>query len=250
MSLLVLALAVPGMATAQSGLQPASFAGVPAVPAPSLNEQGLKADLLGLANSARASASLPALASYDGLNAVAQAHARDMATRGYVGYADPDGTSLLDQVRMSDRTALIGSFASSIAVLDADATAAEIHAAIQSDPENAANLRRGFSHAGMGTYASEGRLYVVQLFARIDGELDRPLPVQISQATLLQSALFSDSMTPVGWSVSDAKGDIVSQGSGRRVQSFGGQSVEGYLNVDVAMGPDVYTLRGPYVQVN
>ena len=37
---------------------------------------------------------------------------------------------------------------------------------------------------------------------QIDGELARPLPMQLNQATLLQPSLYSDGMTAVGWSPS------------------------------------------------
>jgi hypothetical protein len=39
------------------------------------------------------------------------------------------------------------------------------------------------------------------------------------------------------------------RGTGERIRDSQGARVEGYLNLDVAMGPDVYTFRGPYVRV-
>ncbi len=249
MSLLVLALAGPGMAVAQSGLVPASFGETAPADMSASASRALEGKLLAIANQTRTANALAPFSADAGLAAVARAHARDMAVRGYVGYADTSGLSLLDQVRVTDRTALIGSFGSSIAVLDSSATAAEVHAAIQSDPANAENLRRGFDHAGVGIHEADGRLYVVQLFARIDGQLDQPLPMQLTEATLLEASLAGRNMTPVGWSVSDASGDVLARGSGRRIQSSSREPLQGYLNLDVAVGTDVYTLRGPYVQV-
>ncbi len=249
LSFVVLALAGPGMATAQTNLEPVSYTEVRATAETAASVYRPDADLLEIANTARAKLGLSALGAHEGLASVASAHARDMAVKGYVGYADQSGLSLLDQVRLADRTALIGSFASSVAVLDAGASPEMIHDAIQSDASNAENLRRGFSHAGVGSHVAGGRLYVVQLFARIDGELDQPLPLQLTGSTVIHPSLASANMTPVGWSLSDERGDLLARGGGRRIQADA-LPMSGYLNLDVAVGPDIYTLRGPYVQVN
>jgi hypothetical protein len=237
------------MATAQTLLEPVSYTEGRATADKATGAYLPDADLLQIANAARAKLRLSALGAHEGLAGVASAHARDMAIKGYVGYADQSGLSLLDQVRLADRTALIGSFASSVAVLDAGASPEMIHDAIQSDASNAENLRRGFSHAGIGSHVAGGRLYVVQLFARIDGELDQPLPLQLTGSTVIHPSLASANMTPVGWSLSDERGDLLARGGGRRIQADT-HPVEGYLSLDVAVGPDIYTLRGPYVQVN
>lgn len=250
LSLLVLALAGPGVATAQAdwhtGLDPQARA----LLEQPLMASRLDAELLAIANRDRARLGLSAMEANDSLAATARGHARDMALSGYVSYSDPAGRSLLDQVRLSDRTALIGSFGSSIAVLDEGASAEEIHAAIQSDAANAEMLRKGFSHAGTGTYTFGGRVHIVQLFARIDGALQSPLPESVSYSELITPSLAGAGMTPVGWSVSDAKGQTLARGNGRRILSGTREPVAGYLNLDVAVGTDVYTLRGPFVQVN
>jgi uncharacterized protein YkwD len=250
MSLLVLALAAPGLATAETKPTPVSFAQTAEISGSPVSQRNVDAALLDLANDTRLQSALAPLSSDAGLESVAEAHARDMALRGYVGYADPSGASLLDKVRIEDRSALIGSFGSSLAVLDARASAEEIHAAIQSDADNAENLRRGFTHAGMGTYVAGGKIYVVQLFARIDGALEKPLPSRMNGSTLIQADLFSDDMTPVSWSLSDKLGTPLARGSGRRISGAQGRSLEGFLDLDVAVGQDIYTLRGPYVQLN
>jgi uncharacterized protein YkwD len=250
MSLLVLALAGPGVATAQTDGQTSLDTEAKVCLEQALPASGLDIQLLAIANKDRAGLSLSELQPSESLAATARAHARDMALSGYVSYTDASGRSLLDQVRLSDRTALISSFGSSIAVLDAGATAEEIHAAILSDPANAEMLRRGFSHAGTGTYEFGGRIHVVQLFARIDGTLKQPLPASLTYSELITPKLENASMTPVGWSLSDAQGELLARGNGRRILSSDRGPVAGYLNLDVAVGTDVYTLRGPFVEVN
>lgn len=250
MSFLVLALAAPGIAFAQTTLSPVSYTQVLETSEKGSVRKPLDLQLLQIANDVRSQSRLDPLQAHPGLAEVAQAHARDMATKGYVGYVDPTGASLFDQVRISERSALIGSFGSSIAVLEAGATAAEIHEALQSDTANAENLQRAFSHAGMGSYVHEGRVYVVHIFAKIDGELDDPLPLQLAQSTILRTALATDEMTPVAWSLTDGNGDLLARGNGRRLQTGSSEAVEGYLNLDVALGNDIYTLRGPFVELN
>jgi len=250
MSFLVLPLAAPGIAFAQTSLSPVSYTQGLEVSQKDSARRPLDLQLLQIANEVRSQSRLAPLEAHPGLAAGAQAHARDMATKGYVGYADPAGASLFDHMRVSERSALIGSFGSSIAVLEAGATAAEIHQAIQSDAANAENLHRAFSHAGMGSYVHDGRVYVVQVFARIDGELNKPLPLQLAQSTVLRPALAAEAMTPVAWSLTDDKGDVLARGNGRRLQTSSAGAVEGYLNLDVAIGNDIYTLRGPFVELN
>ncbi len=250
MSFLVLALAAPGIAFAQTTLSPVSYTQALEPSEKGSARKPLDLQLLQIANEVRSQSKLAPLEAHQGLADVAQAHARDMATKGYVGYVDPSGASLFDQVRVSERSALIGSFGSSIAVLEAGASAAEIHKAMQTDAANAANLQRAFSHAGMGSYVHDGRVYVVQIFAKIDGELDGPLPLQLSESTVLRTALATEDMTPVAWSLTDGDGDVLARGTGRRLQTSRAEAVEGYLNLDVALGNDIYTLRGPFVELN
>ena len=55
---------------------------------------------------------------------------------------------------------------------------------------------------------------MVQLFARIDGELDQPLPLQLTGSTVIRPSLASANMTPVGWSLSNERGDLLARGGG------------------------------------
>lgn len=250
LSFVALALAGPGMAIAQTAVEPVSYTEFRVTAQGATSAYHPEADLHVLANASRAESGLAALEAHPGLAAVAKAHARDMAMKGYVGYADEAGFSLLDQVRLADRIALISSFASSIAVLEEGASPARIHDAIQPNAANAENLQRGFSHAGTGSFVAGGRLYIVQVFARIAGHLDQPLPMQLTESTVLHTSLSSEHMTPVGWSLSNQSGDLVARGGGHRIQTGTRGPVAGFLNLDVALGPDIYTLRGPFVQVN
>jgi hypothetical protein len=76
------------------------------------------------------------------------------------------------------------------------------------------------------------------------------LPVNAQAADSLQVDFADQRMTPVSWSVSDGAGTTLLRGSGQHIRDPQGQGVEGYLDLDVARGMDVYTLRGPYIRVN
>lgn len=54
----------------------------------------------------------------------------------------------------------------------------------------------------------------------------------------------------VSWSVSGQGGATLLRGSGDRLLDLRGQPIEGYLNLDVTVGQDVYTLRGPFDRMN
>lgn len=57
------------------------------------NQDDFERDLLALINSKRAELELPALITTTVLMEVAEAHSRDMASRDYLGHADPEGLS-------------------------------------------------------------------------------------------------------------------------------------------------------------
>lgn len=206
--------------------------------------------LLDKANMERSHSGLSSLENQSSLSQVAADHARDMAQRGYVGYDTPEGVSLLELVRQADRSSLISSFGSTIAVLDAGASADEIYKTLMSDPTNADCVTRGFNRAGIGVHEADGRLYVVQLYARIEGQLESPLPASLSAPVVLKSDLSAPAMKSVGWSVTSPEGEVLARGTGARIRPAGGALGEGYLNVDVAVGADVYTFRGPSLNLD
>ncbi|WP_409917041.1 CAP domain-containing protein [Hyphomonas sp.] len=202
-------------------------------------------------DSARAHEGLSSLESHPVLAEIAARHARDMAERAYAADVTPEGDSLLDLVRQEDRQSLYSAFGANILIAGAGASADQLHAAMMQSADNAANVRRaGFSHSGIGSVEQDGRIYVVQLFARVDGALTEPLPVQAGSAPALRTALTGARMVPVSWSVNAPDGALLLRGSGDRLRDGRGKAVEGYLNLDVAVGQDVYTLRGPFVRLD
>ncbi|MFN3312262.1 MAG: CAP domain-containing protein [Hyphomonas sp.] len=250
MALLALAFAVPAVSHADPCPKAAATATLQA-PAPASAAQILDAALSERIEAVRASEGMGILETHAVLSEIAAAHARDMAERGYAADVTPEGLSLLDQVRLADRQSLFSTFGTNIAIAGADASADDLHSAVMSSENNAANIRRaGFSHIGVGSAEQDGRVYVVQLFAKIDGSLDQPLPVQAGMAPSLRTSLTGARMVPVSWSVSGQDGALLLRGSGERLRDGRGQPVEGYLNLDVAVGQDVYTLRGPFVRMN
>lgn len=250
LSLLALAVAAPGVALSEA-VAPALLspreAGTSAAP----GEAGHFDDqLLQLVQEARFGEGLDGLAAHRSLTMVAQAHAKDMAKRRYAADVTPEGLSLLDTVRREDRQTLYSSFGTTIAVAEAGADPRSVLAALMSDPSNSENLLRGgFDHVGIGSFEQDGRLYVVQLLARVEGRLEAPLPMYAGDAESLRAEFSARGMTPVSWSVNDRSGQTLLRGTGERIRDSQGVRVEGYLNLDVAMGPDVYTFRGPYVRV-
>lgn len=212
---------------------------------------GFSASLLRAVASERREAGVAPLAEHQTLSLVAEMHARDMARRSYAADVSPEGVTLMDFVRQADRQTLYGAFGTAIAVVDAQMNAEAVLAALMSDPANAENvLRSGFDHVGIGAVEQDGRLYVVQLLARVEGRLAQPLPVNAGAADSLRVDWAGRGMTPVSWSVNDSSGETLLRGSGGRIRDARGTAIEGYLDLDVAMGMDVYTLRGPYVRVN
>lgn len=249
MSLLALAIAAPGVALSEPSATARLSPDESSLARPSGgNEFG--AALLKEVAEVRAAAGVSALQEHQALSRVAELHAQDMAQRRYAADVSPEGLTLLDHVRQADRQTLYSAFGTVIAIVDAGASADAVLTAFMSDPVNADNIRRsGFDHVGVGTAELDGRLYIVQLLARVEGRLEQPLPLNAGASDSLEAAFFAQGMTPVSWSVSDGAGATLLRGTGERIRDTQGAEVEGYLDLDVAMGMDVYTLRGPYVKV-
>lgn len=103
--------------------------------------------LLAATNSARADRGLGALRLNDALAAAAQAHAEDMAARGYAAHVSPDGEDLADRVARSGYR--YGSVGENLAfgTVSADATVA----GWTGSDGHAANLyAESFTEVGMG----------------------------------------------------------------------------------------------------
>lgn len=251
MSLLALAIAAPGVALSEPASVPFLSPGDSAAEERLSPRNTFMAEFFAGIQDMRARAGVEALTESAALTEVAQAHARDMIRRNYAADVSPEGLTLLDQVRVADRRSLYSEFGSAVLIVDAEAGADKVLASLMSDPANAANILRGtFDHAGIGLAQDNGQLYIVQLLARVDGHLESPIPVQAGVVDSLKADLSMPGAKPVSWSVSDGNGSTLMRGSGERIRDAQGRSIAGYLNVDVAMGPDVYSLRGPYIEVN
>ena len=203
-------------------------------------------ELLRLAGEQRAVQGVPEIESLSSLIKAARLHAYDMAVRGYASHEDPEGRSHLDRVRMVERSRLIGAFGANVVVVKAGLPAEEIQKAIMADPENAANFKRAeFDHMGIAAIESNGLLYIVELFARVDGTLATPLPAVAAPNANLAANFSDEKLEPVGWSVVSPNGKTLMRGVGRKLPASLPHIEEGFLQMDVALGKDVYTLKGP-----
>lgn len=208
-------------------------------------DASLEGELLSLANETRAGQGQAGVEALDSLTEAARLHAYDMAVRHYAAHEDLEGRSHLDRVRMVERSRLIGAFGANIVVVKAGLPAEEIQKALTADAANASNFKRAeFDHMGIAAVEADGMLYIVELFARVDGTLDTPLPPVAAPRTDI-AANFSDKLEPVGWSVVSPSGETLMRGIGRKLPANLPTIEEGYLQVDVALGTDVYTLKGP-----
>ena len=210
----------------------------------------LQIELRRLTEAARSERGNKDLANLVSLSEAARIHGYDMAVRDYVAHDDPEGRSHLDRVRLLDRRVLIGAFGANMAVVDENATAEEAFAALMADPANVANLNRtAFDHMGIAAIRADGRIYLIQLFARVDGQLEAPLPANMSQRTDLKAVFAESRAEPVGWSVVSADGDVLAKGIGDTAPASSLKGQSGYLNIDMALGKDLYTLKGPAVSL-
>lgn len=263
MSISALALAALGLtANAQQacdlsdglGLQPAAFQteteacfeGLNGV-TPDTFMQGQLGQFTAADRSNAGKASLENLAT---LNEAARIHAYDMAVRGYVAHEDMEGRSHLDRVRLLDRTHLMGAFGANMAIVDDSATPEEAYRALMADPANKANLKRGeFDHTGVAAVRANGRIYLVQLFSRVEGKLQAPVPTQMNGKTDLKAVFAESRAEPLGWSVVSTSGNVLAKGIGDRVPASELKGQSGYLTIDMALGKDRYTLKGPAVSL-
>lgn len=139
--------------------------------------QDIAADLRLLTVRHRERAGLAVMEARGSLDAAAQFHAMDMATRGYVGHADPEGRGHDWRIALTEREALVGAVGASITVLPADKASAMLaFRSLGGDPVNRANLdREVFDMTGVGVAQAQGKVFVVQLFADRAGTLSAPL---------------------------------------------------------------------------
>ena len=198
----------------------------------------------------RSTSNMTDLENLASLNEAARLHAMDMVARKYAAHQDPEGRDHLDRVRILDRQRLIGASGANLAVLPASATPEDAFAALVSDKNNAANLtREAFTHMGIGAATDGEQLYVVQLFARVDGQLKKALPMVLATKTDLSATYAEAGFTPVGWHLEDSSGKRVASGSNERLSAQTGTQDLSKLSIDIAYGNDIYTLKGPIVSL-
>ena len=211
--------------------------------------EDIQADVTALTERHRAKLNLDPLSTRQALTQAAQAHAMDMAMRGYADHLDLEGRDHLDRIRTLDRAVLIGAAGANIAVANFEDGATAFNALIQ-DEENANNLSRSaFTHSAVGAAQDKnGRVYVVQLFAQIDGELTTPMPTELPAIADLKAQFSQNAFTPVGWELRDLDGQLLSRGFGEQIRYKLRSDEVADLTIEVALHPGVnYALKGPRV---
>jgi len=183
---------------------------------------------------------------HSSLDRAARAHALDMAERTYVSHSDPEGRGHLERVRLLDRTLILGVSGANMSVVDANAEPIDAFNALISDPVNRENLlRETFTHMGIGMAEADGRLYIVQLFAQVDGQLERLLPLEVSDRAAIKADFTDPKFEQAGWRLTTAGGEVLARGLGKVVSTRDLTGEAAYLEIEALRGETTYRLRGP-----
>lgn len=211
----------------------------------------VETDLAAQTNAARSNAGLAPLIRRDTLDKAARAHALDMAARNYAGHTDLEGRGHVYRMRAIDRKMLTGATGANVVVMAADASSTDVFDMITSDPANRENLTRDtFTDTGIGVARSGDTIYVVQMLTTVDGELDKPMPLSLAEATSFQPNIRQSMFRTAGWSLSDEAGKRLAGGSLMRVHADNlTAESNAYLDVLVELNADTYVLKGPIVSV-
>jgi uncharacterized protein YkwD len=208
----------------------------------------LEKALVQATDAVRAADNEPALIPLASLEEAARIHAMDMAARNYAGHTDKEGRGHLERVRMLDRSVLIGAAGANIAILEGEGDAEAVFNALRADPVNASNMTRdAFTHTGIGIAKANGRTYIVQLFARVDGHLESPLPIQVSGPADIKATFDEKGVQPVGWRLTTPEGETVARGYGANMTGTLAPGQQAYVTFDMARSTQEYALRGPLV---
>jgi uncharacterized protein YkwD len=127
-----------------------------------LNESAQRDSVLALSNVARATARIAILSLDPKLNSVAQAHARDMADRGYFSHVTPEGKTLSQRLREAGIP-----FSAAGENIAANFSARATVQAWMESPGHRQNLLNGtFRKLGVGVYRNslQAQTYYVQVF--------------------------------------------------------------------------------------
>lgn len=147
--------------------------------------------LLDLTNLARRTAGARPVVWNDALAQAAQAHAADLAARGYVEHVSPEGFDPSHRLALLARD-LVGSASENIAYrrFVRPATPDELMRLWRNSRPHWTNLlKASHTDAGFGVVRKGERTYAVGLYARPDGRLSSPLPFRISaEAEILKAA--------------------------------------------------------------
>lgn len=210
---------------------------------------GLEHELKDATDRVRAGDNRASLIPLTSLQQAARIHAMDMAARNYAGHADLEGRSHLERVRMLDRSVLIGAAGANIAIIEGTQhDAGAVFDALRRDPVNASNMTRSaFTHTGVGIAEANGRTYIVQLFARVDGRLEAPLPVYLAGSHNVHATFEEAGLEPVAWRLTSPDGDTIDRGYGSTMTSSLRPGQRAYLTLDVARNDTEFAIRGPIV---
>ncbi|NBC21153.1 MAG: hypothetical protein GVY06_08965 [Alphaproteobacteria bacterium] len=182
------------------------------------------------------------------LDAAAQMHALDMAARGYAAHEDLEGRGHEDRIRAMGRQLVFGASGANITVIEADGSAPDIYNALIADETSRNNLfRDAFTHTGFGLAQGNGRLYAVQVFSRVDGELAAPLPVDLPAMTPIPVEFADPAFRLEGWRIEDSEGRQLARGLAPRLYRARLAGQAGHLTLEARRGTAVYSLKGPSV---
>lgn len=198
----------------------------------------------------RARFNLEPLKTRASLDQAATAHALDMAARDYAAHRDEFGRSHSERLRMLDRTLLVGASGANIAIVPAGTDAVDMFNALIADPVNAQNLTRDvFTHAGLGlAEGADGRIYIVQVFAQVDGELNEALPLTLPSLAAVEARFIDPRFEQAGWRLETADGTALSRGAGETIARRTLAAETAYLNIEATLGTETYRLAGPAIE--
>lgn len=134
------------------------------------NLASIRADMLRQVNAARREVGAPPLRFNAVMNAAAQAHAEDMARRGYYSHRSPEGRDVADRWRAHGGGAwqAVGeNILFCERCVPPSAQAQTFHARWMQSPGHRRNiLRPDFEEFGFGMAMANGRIYAVETFVR------------------------------------------------------------------------------------
>jgi len=214
-----------------------------------LTRADLADEVLAAVNEVRSEKSVPAISPLASLNAAARAHAIDMAARNYLAHDDLEGRGHTYRIRSIDRQALLGPIGANVHIVDGDLSVGAILQDLNISRSNAANLaERSFNHFGIGIAPYGEKLMIVTLLASVEGQLEAPLPITLTETLPIRSTLADTYRQPVAWTLSDAKtGKSVSRGIAPRLNGAKSMKAPAGLNIVVEHGTNQYVLKGPMV---